>query len=415
MALGFWNRRPLYEKIVVFIIIGALIGIFMPNAVPYIRPLGVIFIRLLKMLVVPLTFFSLISGILGMGDIGSLRRIGLRILLMFAVTITLSAATGAALGLFFGVGSSIEGTMAAAAPPATGGGLDFGEGIAALFPTNIVEAMAAGNMIQVIVFSVFAGITLLALGEERAGSVTRFVRESSVLMIKMANGVMAAAPYGIMALVAEMMSSVSGGMLLEAGRLIAVEYLAFGTVMFVIYPILLKFCGGLAPARFFRNIAPAMLVAAATMSSAATLPVSMRCAEERLGLQERAGAFGIPLGANIGMNGLAVFYGILSIFTLRLYGVPITPTLLLRFIFLGLALTMGAASVNGASIVGTTLTLSALGLPLTIMPFVAAVNPALDIGSTTLNVTGTLVSTATASARMKLIDMELFLRKKDWR
>ena len=406
VVLNLWTKRPLYAKIFICIIIGAFIGIYAKPFIPYIHPLGVIFIRLLKMLIVPLTFFSLVAGILSMGDIRSLRRIGVRILLMFAFTTVLSGLVGVSIGLFFNVGKEVQGAMAASG--AAAGKVDFVENLITWFPTNIVEAMATANMLQIIFFSILFGVVLLMLGEEKADLVIKFFKQSSGVMIKMTNCVMTTAPYGIMALVADMTNTLGGKMLMEVGKFIAIEYLEMAIILIVIYPLILKLMGRIDPIRFFKNIAPAMLVAASTTSSAATLPVSMQCASEKLGLPEKIYGFGLPLGASICMNGLSVYYGIVAVFASNLYNIPITPMSLFQFVFLGLILTMGAAAVKGAAIVGTTVLLSTLGMPLTIMPIVAAINPIIDIGHTTLNVTGTLVSSTVTASRMGMMDHEIF-------
>ena len=411
--LNFWTGRPLYVKIFVCIVIGAFIGFYLKPVIPYIHPLGVIFIRLLKMLVVPLTFFSLVAGILSMGDIKSLRKIGVKVLLMFALTTVLSGIVGVSFGLIFNVGKDVHGAMAPAIASAAVGKVDFVENFISWFPTNIVEAMATGNMLQIIFFSILIGVVLLMLGEEKADLVIKFFKQGSGVMIRMTNCIMTTAPYGIMALVADMTNTLSGKMLMEVGKFIAIEYFEMVLILLVIYPVILKFLGQIDPFRFFKNIAPAMLVAASTTSSAATLPVSMQCASERLGLPEKIYGFGLPLGASICMNGLSVYYGIVAVFASHLYGIPITPISLFQFVFLGLILTMGAAAVKGAAIVGTTVLLSTLGMPLTIMPIVAAINPIIDIGHTTLNVTGTLVSSSVVASRMGMIDHKVFARAKE--
>lgn len=415
-VLNFWTKRPLYAKIFICIIIGAFIGIYAKPLIPYIHPLGVIFIRLLKMLIVPLTFFSLVAGILSMGDIRSLRQIGIKVLLMFAITTVLSGIVGVSIGLIFNVGKEVQGAMAPAAAAASvaAGKVDFVENVITWFPTNIVEAMATANMLQIIFFSILFGVVLLMLEEEKADLMIKFFKQGSGVMIKMTNCVMATAPYGIMALVADMTNSLGGKMLMEVGKFIAIEYLEMALILIVIYPLILKFLGHIDPIRFFRNIAPAMLVAASTTSSAATLPVSMQCASEKIGLPEKIYGFGLPLGASICMNGLSVYYGIIAVFASNLYNIPITPMSLFQFVFLGLILTMGAAAVKGAAIVGTTVLLSTLGMPLTIMPIVAAINPIIDIGHTTLNVTGTLVSSSVTASRLGMMDHEIFKGTKSY-
>jgi Na+/H+-dicarboxylate symporter len=166
--------------------------------------------------------------------------------------------------------------------------------------------------------------------------------------------------------------------------------------------------GKLAPLRFYRNIAPAMLVAGSTTSSSATLPVSMAVADDNLGVPEKVWGFTLPLGATINMNGMAAAIGVIAVFASHLYDVPLTPALLFQFIFLGLALSIGTAGIKGGGIVMSGVLLQTLNMPLTLIPLLASLWPILDIGHTVCNVTGDLVGTSIVSSRLGILDEKVF-------
>lgn len=402
-----WKATPLYIQIFICLTIGVMVGLFAKPVVPFIQPIGDIFLRLLKMLIVPLTFFTLISGVLTMGDIKSLRQIGVKIILIFMATSSLAAMMGTVSGLIFNPGSEVQGLLvtATAAEPSS---FSFVQNIISWFPTNIFNAMSTDNMLQIIFFAIFMGCVLLILGEEKAGTIIKFVRESADAMIKMTDIVMLISPFGILALIADMTSKLGSALLVEVVKFIVADYVALAALFIIVYPVILKVFGRLKPLRFYKAILPAMLVAASTTSSAATLPMSMKCAEENLGLPEKIYGFGLPLGATINMNGMAIAIGLISVFASNLYNYPVTFSGIIQFVFLGLILSMGCAGVKGAGVVMSTVLLQTLGMPLSLIPILAAIWPVLDIGHTTANITGDLVTSALVASRMDMIDQNVF-------
>lgn len=409
--LKYWRSRPLYAKIFVCLIIGIILGLVFGTKIVVIKPIGDIFLRLLKMLIVPLTFLTLVSGVLSMGDIKSLRSIGGKILLIFVITSIIAAAVGVIMGYGFNPGKDVLGLLKSsqAAEPAS---FNFVDNIVSWVPANVVDAMATDNMLQVILFALFTGCTLLIMGEEKVGTVIKVVNQGANFMIKMTDLVMAVSPYGILALVANMTATLGSAMLLEVVKFIIADYAGLLVFVVIVYPLMLKSMGSVNPLRFYRNVAPAMLVAASTTSSAATLPVSMKMAEENVGLPEKIYGFALPLGATINMNGMAIAIGLISVFACNLYGYPITFSLIIQFVFLGLVLSMGCAGVKGAGIVMSTVLLQTLGMPLTLVPILAAIWPILDIGHTTVNITGDLVTSTVVGSRLGMLNKELFNSSK---
>ncbi len=392
-----WVRLPLYVQIFIGILAGITLGLSLGPRAAFLKPFGEIFIRLLMMLIVPLTFFTLVSGLTKLEDLRSFRSLGGLIITYYLASSLLASGLGVAVALAFKPGKGAAGTLltGASVEPQP---FSFSETLVSWFPRNPVEAMSQGNMLQVILFSIVIGLGLLAM-EKRAGRLVQFFNDAADLMITVTEFVMKTAPYGIAALVANMVSSLGSKMLAEVGRFIVADYTGLSILLIFFYPSILHFLGRLNPLRFYRHVSPAMLVAASTTSSGATLPVSMAVARENLRIPEKVWGFTLPLGATVNMNGMAVAIGVISVFASYLYDAPITPARLLQFVFLGLVLSVGTAGVKGGGIVMSGVLLQSLGLPLTLIPILASVWPILDIGHTTCNVTGDLVGTALVAPR----------------
>ncbi len=401
-----YKKVPLWAKILVAIALGVVIGMVSPAAAEALTPLGDVFLRLLKMLIVPLVFFTLISGVCKTGDVKQLRSVGGRVVFYYLLTSTIAAAIGMIFALITQPGKGttdfLTGVEAAQAAE-----YSFISNIVSWVPTNIVEAMATANMLQIIFFSITFGVALLVIGDKVAPLVS-VIDQCAEGMLKVTDFVMAFSPYGILALMAGMVSTLSGAMMKEVIVFILTDIVACVAFIFICYPLMLKLLAKVSPIKFVRNIAPAMLVAASTSSSAATLPVSIKCAGENLGVPEYIYGFSLPLGNTCNMNGMAIAIGCISVFACNLYGMPITAGLLIQFVFLGLILSVGAAGVKGAGVVMSTVLLQTLGLPLTLIPILAAIWPVIDPGHTTANNVGDLACTTVVAAKLDQLDREIF-------
>lgn len=404
--MEFYKKVPLWAKILISIVIGIGLGVVSPAAAEAIAPIGDVFLRLLKMLIVPLVFFTLVSGVCKTGDMKQLRSVGGRTVMYFVVTSTVAAAFGMLFALVTqpgrGATDFLEGVTAAEAQH-----YNFIENIVTWVPTNIVEAMANANMLQIIFFSIVLGIALLAIGE-KVKPLVSIIEQCAEGMLKVTDFVMEFSPYGILALMAGLVSTMSGAMMKEVLVFILTDIAACLSFIFICFPLMLKLLAKVSPIKFLKNIAPAILVAASTASSAATLPVSIKCAEEQLGIPEHIYGFSLPLGNTCNMNGMAIAIGCISVFASNLYGLPITAPLLFQFVFLGLVLSIGAAGVKGAGIVMSTVLLQTLGLPLTLVPILAAIWPVIDPGHTTANNVGDLTCTTIVAAQLNKLDRSVF-------
>ena len=401
-----WKNFALWKKILIGVAIGLIIGFVSPEAADFISPLGDIFMRMLKMLIVPLVFFSITSGVCKMGDVKQLRPVGMRYILWIVVSAVIASIFGILGGLITqpgkGVTDLLTGVEATEAQE-----YSFIDNVISWFPTNIVESMLNANMLQIIVFCLFLGIALLALGE-KAKTIIKVIEEGSETMLKITEYVIDFSPLGILSLVATMVSTISGEMMKSVIVFIAADWVICIIILLVVYPLIIRLLTKLSGYGFLRKIAPAIIVAASTSSSAATLPVSIKLSEEKLGIPENIYGFTLPLGNTMGMTGFAVFIGLCCVFASNLYGFSITLGSTLQFVFFGLILSIGAAGVKGAGVVMSGVLLEALGMPLTLVPILAAIWPAIDPPHTTLNNVGDLVGTTVVAKSLGKMDMDVY-------
>ena len=399
------KKLALWKQIIIAILLGIIVGLFMPNIVPKFKFLGDIFLRLLKMLIAPLVLFTLISGVCKMGDIKQLRTVGIRIVIFYLGSSTIAAILGVLVALITQPGKGVIDLLGTEVGKDVS--YNFIENLSSWVPINIFESLATGNTLQIIFFALLMGVVLLSLGDS-VSMVIKIVDQAADAMMKLTEIVMKFAPIGIFALIADLTISLSGNMLKQLLNMILTVYIVLLFIIFIAYPLSIKLFTKESGFKFLKNVTPAMIVAASTTSSAATLPVSLRCANEELGVPENIFGFTLPLGNTCNMNGLAVGLGVISVFASNLYGYPITFVSLLQFVFMGLVLSVGCAGVKGAGIVMSTVLLQTFGMPLTLIPILAAIWPITDIGYTTANITGDLVGTVVVANSLNSLDKETF-------
>lgn len=264
-------------------------------------------------------------------------------------------------------------------------------------------------MIQIIVFCLFLGVALLALGE-KASMVIKFIDEGNEIMLKITEYVIAISPIGILSLMASMVSTVSGAMMKEVIVFIATIDVTIVIFALVFYPLVLKFIGHLKVSKFFKEASASMLVAFTTTSSAATLPVSIKVADEKLGCSEKVYGFTLPLGNTCNMDGAAIQFAVVAIFACNLFGIPLTAERIFQFVFLSLILSIGAAGVKGAGIIMSTIIIQTLigDAGLTLIPIIAAVWPTLDPFATCANNVGDLTGTTIVSKSLGMLNEDVY-------
>lgn len=368
------------------------------------RPIGQLFMRLIKMVVVPLVFASLLVGVAGLGDIRKLGRLGGRTLGLYLGTTAVAVSLGLACAyviqpgefiapadravLLAQFGSAAGDRMAAAAvsPSTVDTLLD-------VVPTNPVDSLTSGNMLQIIFFAIVLGVAITALGAEEGALVVSLFEKLQNAMIVIIGWVMRLAPYGVAALVAEVTGtsgvSVLTALLVYAGTVILGLTLHAGLV----YGGLVRMLGRIPWGAFMRAARPAQLIAFSTSSSSATLPVSLECAEKRIGVSNGVASFVLPLGSTVNMDGTALYQGVAAIFIAQVFQTDLSFGAQLGIVLAATMASVGAAGVPGAGMITLALVLTSAGIPTVGLALILGVDRILDMFRTAVNVTGDLAVT----------------------
>ena len=321
--MKWWRSRPLYTKIFIGLILGIIIGFVAGEQVSFImQPIGDIFLRMLQMLVAPVVFFTIVNGITKMEDTKTLASVGGRLFVYYALTSLLAVVVGAGLAMITQPG---KGSTAFLDENAQVDASDFNliDNIVSWVPTNPFQALNEANVLQILFFAIMLGITLLLLGDKVKGVINLF-DEGTEIMFKITDIVMSFSPYGILALMSELVHTLDLSTLAQVGVFILTDYAGLLIILLIVYPIQLKLMSKIPVIPFFKAVSPVMLVAASTTSSAACLPVSLKLADESFHVPEKIYGFGLTAGSSINSNGMAVAIGVISVFACNLYGMPLT-------------------------------------------------------------------------------------------
>ena len=351
----------------------------------WIAPFGTIFMNMIKMIIVPLVFSSLVIGVCSLGDVKKIGRIGAKTMAYYLGTTAFAIVLGLILAIIIqpgaGVNMPADGVKAAAkaAPPIMKVIID-------IFPTNAMEAMLKANMLQIIVFSLFIGIGISMVGE-RAEYLKRTIDGLAEVSYKIVGMIMNFAPIGVFGLITPVVAANGPAVLLPLLKVVIAVYLGCLLHAVIVYGAMLQFIGKISPMKFFKGIAPAQLLAFTSCSSGGSLPVNMACVQ-KLGVSKEISSFVLPLGATINMDGTAVYQGVCALFIAQIYGVDLTSGQLLTVILTGTLASIGTAGVPGAGFIMLTMILTAIGLPLEGSALIAGIDRILDMPRTCVNITG---------------------------
>lgn len=389
--------------ILIAFVLGAIVGAIVGPPIGVIKPAGDLFVRLLKLLVVPLILFSVIVGASTVSPAALGRLTGK--MLVFYIGTTAIAVTVAAFwaGLFkpgLGWGLTITGLKPPTPKPPPSGVELF----LSLFTTNIVKDLAEGNILPIIVFALLFGISL-SLAAEKGKVAREAIDGFAEAMYKLTMIVMWYAPIGVFALMAWAVGTYGTAVLGAFAGLIGLEYFAVFFHAFVIYSIIVFLVARISPVKFFKGAKEAMLFAFVTRSSSATLPVTMNCAE-RMGIKRSVYSYTLPVGATINMDGTSIYQVLCAAFIANIVGAPLTPTQMGIVITTAILASIGTAGVPGAGLIMLAMVLSAVGLPLEGIALIAGVDAILDMSRTCVNVTGDLACTTSIAKTEDALDME---------
>lgn len=386
-------KLSLANKTLLGMIAGGIVGFAVGPQVAVLQIIGDVFIKLLQMALVPLIYFSVTSAIANMGDISKLGRIGGKTIFFFLVTSISASAIGVIISEIINPG---KGLVLTDLPPvkALAETPDFTKTLLGMIPSNAIQSMSEGNMIQIIVFALFSGIAIMLLKEPDRIRVSRIFETLFQFIMKILVLVIELSPYGVFALMAVTAGKYGTQVVGPLTKFIVTIYagilIHLVLVLFLFYFVFTK----KNPWTFFKSISPVWITSFSTCSTRATMPVSMKTCEQELGVKKDIVGFIIPLGASANMNGNALWYGVAGVFVSQLVGIDLTIAQQVMVVFLGVLMTIGSPGIPGGIIVLTTVFLKTLGLPIEVIGLLAGIFRILDMGLTTLNGLGTVVVTA---------------------
>ena len=381
--LGFW--------IFVAMAVGIVTGVVMGERAAIFAPLGTLFIQLIKMLVVPLVAFSIISGAATLGGSRSAGKIGVTSIgyIMLTTVISIVIAIVAGLLLKPGAGLSADALGIAAATSSASDSASqagFWETVIGMIPENPVQAIAEGNILQIIVFGLFLGFGIASIEQTKRDKVVHGLNYVLEALIWCIGKVMLVAPIGVFGLMAEATGTFGFDVLLKVANLLWVDLLAVLVMGLVIYPLTISLFSKVTVRDFFRHMSRPQIIAFSTASSMATLPVTM-AACDNMGVSKQVSGFVVPLGATINMTGNAIYYTLVAIFFAQFYGIDLTMTQ-----FVAIAVTASLGSIGQAGVPGPTLMVVAVlvsaGIPIDGLPLLYALDRVFDMIRTVLNITG---------------------------
>ncbi len=367
--------------------------------------IGKMFITALKMLVVPLVFFSLLSGVLGIGDVRKLGSVGVKSFGLYILTTAIAIATAILLAIVIAPGSGANGITTASFSAKEAPALS--DVFINIIPSNVISALSEGNMLQIIFFSILFGISLLMVGK-KAQSIVEGIEIINEAMMNMVNIIMSIAPYAVFALLAKAIAELGLDLLMSLASYVIVLIVALMLHLFGTLMIILKLFSGLSPKLFLQKIRDAQVFAFSTASSNATIPVTLRCVTKKMGVDNSVASFTVPFGATINMDGTAIMQGVATVFIANVYGVELGIGGYLTVILMSVLASIGTAGVPGVGLIMLSMVFVQVGLPVEGIGLILGVDRLLDMIRTSVNITGDAVVTSVVAKSEGELDIEVF-------
>ncbi|MBE6066153.1 MAG: dicarboxylate/amino acid:cation symporter [Clostridium lundense] len=389
------------------LVLGVIVGLFFTSspkiASDYIKPIGTLFLNLIKMTIVPLVFASLVVGAASVGDVKKLGRIGGKTIVYFFLTTAIAIAIGLVLANIFkpGIGVAlVAGTQPKVTQPPS-----LIQTLIDIIPTNPIDALVKGNMLQIIFFAIFTGVSATYIGE-KGEMYLKFCNSLAEIMYKITEMIMNLAPYGVFALIVPVIAANGPKVLLPLIKLILVCYAGFIIHSIVVYSFSVKAFSKISPSEFFRGASGPAALAFSTSSSSGTLPLTIKSTMQKFGVSEGIASFVLPLGATVNMDGTAIYQGVSAIFIAQVYGIALTPGQQITVLLTALLASIGTAGVPGAGFMMLMMVLSSVGLPLEGAALIAGIDRILDMGRTSVNVIGDVAGAIVVGATENELDYD---------
>jgi Na+/H+-dicarboxylate symporter len=397
----------LWHKVFIGLILGLLFGIYLPEHVEIVKPIGTVFLRLIKMVIVPLLFFSLLSGITGMRDPSSIGRVAKKSVFAYFGTTCFA--------VVFGLG------VAQIMQPGNGVVLDLGplpesnfressfdiiNFLIEIVPSNIFVAFADSNILQVVFFSIFTGVIINSIGSV-ADPLREFIQSAAKLVLKMIAIVVELSPYAAFALTAWVVGTQGLDIMMSLGKLVVAITIAYILQYLIFGLFIIVFCR-LSPIPFYKKSIEYQMIAISTGSSKASLATTMQVCRQKLGVSETSTSFVLPLGASINMDGLAIKLGISVVVFAQLMGVELGLNDYMVIIITGTLGSIGGAGIPGSFIIMLPIMLTSVGLPIEGVALLVGIDRVLDLFSTAINITGDATITLVVDSTEGTLNRDMY-------
>lgn len=373
--------------------LGIVIGLVFGEKATIVKPLGTIFLNMIKMIVVPMVFFSITAGVASLGDLKKLRNIGVKVVGLYALTSALCVGLGLIMANIINPGKGFDLTALSQSTDYEAQAMpSIIDTLIDMFPSNIFTSFTNTNMLQIIVFSVFLGVALIMMGKE-GERLLAGVQSCANAMYKITAIVMEFSPIGVCALLADSVGAYGLKIFGPLGKLILTVYASDVILVLLMYIPMVALLEKFPVKKWLQGIWKVWVVTASTTSSSGSLPITTSVTNDEFGVSSELSSFSLPLGATINMNGGCIYYAAAIVMTAQIYGMNLTPSALVNIIISTVLVAMGCPGVPGGAIIMTTILLTNMGLPLEIVGLIAGIFRLIDMANTTFNVTGDVVTT----------------------
>ncbi len=397
----------LWHKVFLGLILGVIFGVYIPQHVETIKPIGTVFLRLIKMVIVPLLFFSLVSGITGMRDPNSIGRVARKAVMAYLGTTCLAVTFGLGVAYILKPGAGVVLDMGPVAEKNfKENNFDLLEFFIEIVPNNVFQAFADSNILQVVFFSIFTGIIINGM-DSSADPLRNFIHSAAKLVLKMIALVVQLSPYAAFALTAWVIGTQGLDIIYTLGKLVQAIILAF-ILQYLIYGLIIFVFCRISPIPFYKKSIEYQMIAMSTGSSKASLATTMQVCKNRMGVSESSTSFVLPLGASINMNGLSIKLGLSVIFFAQAMGVDLALSDYIVIILTGTLGSIGGAGIPGSFIIMLPIMLTSVGLPIEGVALLVGIDRILDLLSTTINITGDATITLVIDSSEGTLDKEMY-------
>lgn len=397
----------LWHKVLLGLILGVVFGMYLPEHVETVKPIGTVFLRLIKMVIVPLLFFSLVSGITGMRDPSSIGRVAKKSVAAYLGTTCFAVIFGLGVGhllkpgegVLLDLGQTVEKNFEESS-------FDIVNYLIEIVPNNIFVAFSDSNVLQVVFFSLFTGMIINTMGSV-ADPLREFIHSAAKFVLKMISVVVQLSPYAAFALTAWVIGTQGIDIIFTLGKLFGALILAF-ILQYIIFGLIIMIFCRVSPIPFYKKSIEYQMIALSTGSSKASLATTMQVCRQRLGVSESSTSFVLPLGASINMNGLSIKLGMSALFFSQVMGIDLAFGDYMVIILTGTLGSIGGAGIPGAFIIMLPIMLTSVGLPIEGVALLVGIDRVLDLLSTTINITGDATITLVIDSTEGTLDKDMY-------